>query len=49
MTRNYELDGDDLYECNHEPEVPICEEDGTEILYWLCRCGKRVSKDDQTT
>jgi hypothetical protein len=29
-------------ECQHEPEMPVVEEDGTEILYWLCRCGQRV-------
>jgi len=43
MTRNCDVwDLEDLMGCQHEPETPIVEEDGTEILYWLCRCGRRV-------
>jgi len=30
---------DELFGCDHEPEVPV-EEDG-EIVYWLCRCGRK--------
>ena len=37
MTRNYELDCDDLRKCNHEPEVPVVIEG--EVTHWLCRCG----------
>lgn len=40
MTKNRELDLQDLTECDHKPEIPICDEDGMEILYWVCRCGK---------
>lgn len=38
MTRNRELDLEDLYGCDHEPEIGISE--GTEIVAWACRCGK---------
>lgn len=41
MTRNSEIDCEDLFGCTHEPETPICDEDGTAILYWICRCGQR--------
>ncbi len=42
MTRNRELDCADIFECQHSPEVPIVDEnDPTEILYWVCRCGRR--------
>jgi hypothetical protein len=40
MTRNRELDCEDLFECDHAPEVPISK-DG-EIVEWRCRCGRRV-------
>lgn len=38
MTRNYEIDCRDLFECDHTPVVPVVQ-DG-EIIYWLCRCGR---------
>lgn len=41
MTRNRELYLEDLTDCTHEPEIPVVEDDGTEILYWICRCGRR--------
>ena len=40
MTRNSDLDCEDLIGCDHEPETPIAE-DGM-IIGWLCRCGQRV-------
>jgi hypothetical protein len=45
MTRNYELDCRDLFECTHEPETPISE-DG-EIVGWLCRCGRQVKPKEK--
>ena len=41
MTRNYEIDLEDLRECKHEPEEPVVSADGT-ITRWLCRCGEWV-------
>jgi len=39
MTRNRELDLADIFDCNHEPEIPVVEKG--EIIFWLCRCGRR--------
>lgn len=41
MTRRRDLMLEDLTGCTHQPETPVCDDAGTEILYWLCRCGKR--------
>ena len=30
----------DLFQCDHEPEIPISE-DG-EIVAWRCKCGERT-------
>ena len=38
MTRNREIDCDDLRNCDHSPQLPITE-DG-ELAYWLCSCGE---------
>ena len=38
MTRNYEIDCRDLFECDHEPEVAVSD-DGI-VVAWHCRCGK---------
>lgn len=43
MTRNREIRCEDLFGCDHKAETPVAE-DG-EILYWLCRCGRRVMPD----
>lgn len=39
MTRNYEMDLGDIFNCDHTPEIPVVEEG--EIVFWLCRCGRR--------
>ncbi len=41
MTRNADLDCEDLFNCTHEPETPILGADG-EISHWVCRCGQKV-------
>jgi hypothetical protein len=33
---------EDITGCTHAPETPVCDDYGTEILYWLCRCGQRI-------
>lgn len=38
MTRNREIDCEDLFYCQHELEIPIS--DGGEIIAWHCRCGE---------
>lgn len=45
MTRNRELDCEDLFGCSHEPETPVMG-DGGEIEYWVCRCGRRCKTED---
>jgi hypothetical protein len=42
MTRNSDIDCEDIFGCTHEPETPILAEDGEEIDHWVCRCGRRV-------
>ena len=39
MTRNNEIDLQDLIECDHALEIPVTE--GVDIVYWMCRCGKK--------
>jgi len=39
MTRRRDLMCEDLFGCDHEPEIPVT--DGGEIIYWRCRCGKK--------
>lgn len=34
MTRN----SDFLFDCNHEPSIPVSDDDG-EIIEWRCECG----------
>lgn len=46
MTRNSEIDCEDLFYCGHEPETPILGQDG-ETSHWLCRCGRSVVKTKQ--
>lgn len=41
MTRNSDLDLEDLRECSHEPETPVVKDD--EIVEWLCWCGRSVA------
>lgn len=45
MTRNSDLDLDDLTECDHTPEIAVM--DGTTILWWLCRCGRRIRPEKE--
>lgn len=40
MTRRREMMLEDLFDCEHEPEIPIVD-DGGSILYWRCRCGEK--------
>jgi hypothetical protein len=40
MTRRRDLMCEDIFECAHKPEIPIS--DNGEIMYWLCRCGKKI-------
>lgn len=49
MTRRSDMMLEDITGCDHEPETPVIEEDGTEIIYWLCRCGRRHYPKDQPT
>lgn len=39
MTRNSEINCEDLFGCDHEAEVPIYV--GGEIDHWRCRCGEK--------
>lgn len=41
MTRNSDLDLEDLVACDHEPETPVID-DNDNITGWLCRCGRPV-------
>ena len=41
MTRNSDLYLEDLLTCDHDPELAVADEGGS-ILYWLCRCGRRI-------
>lgn len=41
MTRNREIDCLDLFYCQHDPEIPVCDEDGI-VVEWRCRCGQVV-------
>jgi len=45
MTRNREVRCEDLFDCDHEPETPVTDEDG-EIIQWVCRCGKVTKQVD---
>ncbi len=38
MTKNRELDCVDLFECEHELEIPVSV--NGEIIYWRCVCGQ---------
>lgn len=40
MTRRSDLMCEDLFGCDHEPEVPVSE--GGAVVEWMCRCGRRV-------
>jgi hypothetical protein len=40
MTKNYELDLRDLYECEHRPEIPVVDDSGN-VTHWVCRCGRQ--------
>lgn len=39
MTRRSDMMLEDIFGCDHTPETPITD-DGGEILYWVCRCGR---------
>lgn len=41
MTRRSDLMLEDLTGCDHRPETPIVDAINGEIVYWLCRCGRR--------
>ena len=41
MTRNSEVRLEDITGCQHTPEIPIVDDCAGEILYWVCRCGRR--------
>jgi hypothetical protein len=41
MTRNSDLRLEDILGCQHTPETPIVDDCAGEILYWVCRCGRR--------
>ena len=41
MTRNRELDLEDLRDCEHAPEFPIVDDDNI-IVAWCCACGRRT-------
>lgn len=43
MTRNSELNCEDLSECDHTLEIPISE--NGEIYEWRCLCGFRRELD----
>ncbi len=47
MTRNSDIDGKDLSECDHTLEIPISE--NGDILYWRCQCGQRREKAKSPT
>ena len=47
--RRSEMMLEDLVGCMHEPETPVCDDDGTEILYWICRCGQRCPETKSTS
>jgi hypothetical protein len=42
VTRNSEIDCEDLFGCDHEPETPIADDSGA-IVSWRCRCGRHVA------
>jgi len=48
VTRRSDLMLEDLIGCTHEPETPVVEDDGSEILYWICRCGRRCPDPKKT-
>lgn len=50
MTRRSDMMLEDIYGCQHTPETPIVDDSG-EILYWLCRCGRKqqVPKKEEPT
>lgn len=41
MTRNADLDIEDLRACDHQPETPVIDDDDN-VIGWLCRCGRPV-------
>lgn len=45
MTRNSELNCEDLFGCDHRPETPIS--DNGQVTGWLCRCGREVNAPPQ--
>ena len=45
MTRRSDLMCEDIFGCEHTPEVPVSE-DG-EIVGWYCRCGANVWTPEQ--
>jgi hypothetical protein len=41
MTRRSDMMLEDLFDCKHEPEIPVTDDSSGEIIYWLCRCGQK--------
>lgn len=41
MTRRSDMMLEDIFGCDHAPEIPVTE-DG-QIVHWLCRCGRKVA------
>lgn len=48
MTRNSDLDCQDLFGCLHKPEIPIVDEQGN-IVEWRCRCGRSTAPVTKAT
>ena len=46
MTRNRELDLEDLRDCDHQPQFILLAEDDETVLGWLCACGQKVPPPD---
>jgi hypothetical protein len=40
MTRRSDLMCEDIFGCDHKPEIPITENGN--IIEWRCRCGRKV-------
>lgn len=45
MTRNSDLYLEDIFGCDHRPEVAETNADG-EIVSWRCRCGRRIPAEE---
>lgn len=45
MTKRSDMMLENIFGCKHEPETPISQYG--EIIYWLCRCGRKVKTDSK--